>query len=163
MLRINKILVADRSQYLANLTANMLRAVGAKAVTTATDSAAVLLALHRGAIEALVIDEHLEPIDGVALARQVRADESGQNRLVPIIMTFAEAPRERIEAARDAGVTEFVKKPMSPKILEARLTQAVEHPRGFVEGPAYVGPDRRRRNLALRGEDRRQKDEAGEA
>ena len=160
MLRINKILVADSSQYLGNLTANMLRAVGAKSVVTATDSAAVLLALHRGTFEAVVVDERVEPIDGVALTRQIRGEDGGNNRLIPIIMTFAEASRERIEAARDAGVTEFIKKPMSPKILEARINQAIENPRAFVEAPAYVGPDRRRRKLALNGEDRRQKDEA---
>jgi two-component system chemotaxis response regulator CheY len=162
MLRVNRALVADTTQYLANLTANMLRSVGAKSVTTVTDSAAVLMELHKGSFEVMVIDDSLAPIDGVALTRQIRAPDGGANRLMPIIMVFAEASRERIEEARDAGVTEFIKKPMSPKILESRITQAIEKPRAFVEAEAYTGPDRRRREVSVTAEKRAPKADAPE-
>jgi DNA-binding response OmpR family regulator len=154
MLRDVKILVADPSAYLAGLTAAMLRGVGAQSVTVVDDSAAVLVALHRETFDVLVIDDMLAPIDGVALSRQIRAT-ADDNRSLPIVMVFIEADRQRIEAARDAGVTEFIRKPMSGKILDARITQALERPRAFVEAPAYVGPDRRRRSVTV-GRDRRQ-------
>lgn len=154
MLRKISVLIADPSSYLADLTAAMLKGVGAHATTIVNDSAAVLLALHRAAYDVLVIDDQMLPIDGVALTRQIRA-EGGERRFIPIVMVFAEADRARIEMARDAGVTEFVRKPMSAKILEARITQALEHPRPFIEARVYTGPDRRRREVGIKGSDRR--------
>lgn len=91
------------------------------------------------------------------MVRQLRADTEAANRTVPILMTFTQASKERILAARDAGVTEFLKKPLSANVINLRLTQALEHPRPFVEAQVYTGPDRRRRALKVKGE-RRQKD-----
>ena len=59
-------------------------------------------------------------------------------------MTFANADKRRIVAARDAGVTEFLKKPLSANVIGLRLMQTLENPRPFVEAPTYAGPDRRR-------------------
>ncbi|MDR3473148.1 MAG: response regulator [Devosia sp.] len=155
MLRAVSVLVADPSTYLAGLTASMLKGVGIHAVASVNDSAAVLLALHRTPFDVLVLDDQMLPIDGITLARQIRA-EGGERRFIPIVMVFAEADRRRIETARDAGVTEFIRKPMSAKLLEQRIAQALEHPRPFIEADVYTGPDRRRRDLGIDGGDRRQ-------
>ena len=154
MPKLSKVLVADPSTYMAALTVGMLRNIGAQSVTTVNDSAAALVALRRETFDVIVIDDKLAPLNGIELTRQLRTPDGGSNRLVPVIMVFAEADRQRIEAARDAGVTEFIKKPLSAKILEARIVQAVDHPRPFVTAPAFTGPDRRRRALDV-GEDRR--------
>jgi len=156
MLHAKRILVGDTSNYLAGLTAAMLRNVGAKVVVVATDSAAVLLELHRAAFDVLVLDDQMQPIDGIALTRQIRA-EPGERHRIPIIMVCVEADRSRIEEARDAGVNEFIKKPMSAKILEARINQTMDNPRGFVASQAYTGPDRRRHDAGERPVERRQK------
>jgi two-component system chemotaxis response regulator CheY len=47
--------------------------------------------------------------------------------------------------ARDAGATEILAKPCTPKAIYARLAAIVERPRPFVKSPSYAGPDRRRR------------------
>jgi DNA-binding response OmpR family regulator len=51
----------------------------------------------------------------------------------------------RVVEARDAGVTEFIAKPLSARTLLNRLNAVIYHPRAFVRTPSYFGPDRRRR------------------
>ena len=93
-------------------------------------------------------------MDGVAFTRKLRANTDCPNRLVPIIMISAAPDAERIAAARDAGVTEFLRKPFAANHLQARLTSIEVNPRSFIEAPQFKGPDRRRRTVDV-GTDRR--------
>jgi DNA-binding NtrC family response regulator len=52
---------------------------------------------------------------------------------------------QRVSEARDAGISEFLAKPVTARGLLERLHQAVSHPRAFVKATEYFGPDRRRR------------------
>ena len=63
--------------------------------------------------------------------------------------------RLRVFHARDAGVTEFMAKPISPKSLYARISAVIDRPRPFVRAEDYFGPDRRRRVIEFQGADRR--------
>jgi DNA-binding response OmpR family regulator len=63
---------------------------------------------------------------------------------------------ERVRLARDAGVNEFLAKPVSVKAMLTRLTAVIEHPRPFVRTKVYFGPCRRRRGAdEYRGPERR--------
>ena len=73
----------------------------------------------------------------------------------PIIMITAYAALETVADARDSGVDEFMAKPLSAAALEKRIQRVLEDPRPFVEAPEFSGPDRRRRNIEIKGEDRR--------
>src|ERR1700743_2207306 len=106
MQRTTRVLVPPPSTSLATLTASMLRSVGIQSVATVNDSSAALAALAREKFDVLVVDDMLAPIDGIKLTRQIRATDD-DNRLLPVVMVFAEAGQHRIEEARDAGVTEF--------------------------------------------------------
>jgi DNA-binding response OmpR family regulator len=64
---------------------------------------------------------------------------------VPIIMITGHTEKYRVEEARDAGVTEFLAKPITAHNLFARIAEIVERPRAFVRCTDYFGPDRRRR------------------
>ena len=63
-------------------------------------------------------------------------------------MISGHTERYRVEAARDAGVTEFLAKPITAQNLFARIAEIVERPRAFVRCDAYFGPDRRRHQNA---------------
>jgi hypothetical protein len=52
-----------------------------------------------------------------------------------------------VEAARDAGVTEFLVKPITAHSLFSRIAEIIERPRAFVRCEGYFGPDRRRKNI----------------
>ena len=59
-------------------------------------------------------------------------------------MVTGHTERARVEAARDAGVTEFLAKPITTQNLLTRLIEVVERPRPFIRCEGYFGPDRRR-------------------
>ncbi|MCY1556951.1 hypothetical protein D9M68_937530 [compost metagenome] len=74
---------------------------------------------------------------------------------MPVIMMSAAPDAKRIAEARDAGVTEFLRKPFAASHLQTRLTSIEANPRGFIEAEQYKGPDRRRKVMEV-GEERRE-------
>jgi hypothetical protein len=61
-----------------------------------------------------------------------------------------------VRLARDAGINEFLAKPVSVKAIMSRLLAVIEHPRPFVRTKVYFGPCRRRRGAAqYQGPERR--------
>jgi FixJ family two-component response regulator len=66
--------------------------------------------------------------------------------MAPVIMVTGHSTLARVHEARDAGVNEFLAKPLTARGVIERLHQAIEHPRPYVRSADYFGPDRRRRN-----------------
>ena len=149
------VLVADSSAHMASLVTVMLRSLGRKDIREAYDSGRAMLEVRRRAFDVIIIDDALDGVDGVAFTRKLRAMTDCQNRLVPVIMMSAAPDAKRIAEARDAGVTEFLRKPFAASHLQSRLTSIEFHPRGFIEAAEYQGPDRRRKVVDV-GEDRRE-------
>ncbi|HEV7719323.1 MAG TPA: response regulator [Arsenicitalea sp.] len=150
-----RVLVADPNAYLASLTTGMLRTLGVSKIVEVNTSDAAIKAITEKHFDAIVVDDLLKPLDGIDLTRKLRAKEGNANRLIPVIMVFTQAEKHHIEQARDAGVTEFIKKPLSAKVLEMRLVPSIASPRPFVAAPSYLGPDRRRREAGFDGENKR--------
>lgn len=86
------------------------------------------------------------PTDGASFVRYLRSAPSSPNRYIPIIMLTGPTMRDNVEYARDSGVSEVLKKPITAKVLCDRIIACVEAPRSFITSPTYKGPDRRRRN-----------------
>jgi DNA-binding response OmpR family regulator len=59
-------------------------------------------------------------------------------------MLTGHTEKARVTAARDAGITEFLAKPISAKALYQRIANVVANPRPFIKTKTYFGPDRRR-------------------
>lgn len=154
------VLVADHSQNMAALVSGMLRSLGRKDIREAYDAAKAMTELKRRAFDVVIIDDDLDGMDGVAFTKKLRASTDCQNRYVPIIMMSAAPDARRIAAARDAGVTEFLRKPFAANHLQTRLTSIEANPRGFIEAAEYKGPDRRRKVVDV-GEERRETVEDG--
>lgn len=64
---------------------------------------------------------------------------------VPVIMVTGHSEKSRVYEALNAGVNEFLVKPVSAKGLYSRLISVIERPRPFVRSKTFFGPDRRRR------------------
>ena len=88
----------------------------------------------------------MSPMDGLELTRKVRSATGVSNPFVPIVMTTANSEERHVIQARNAGVTEFLVKPLTVRSVYSRLCAIIERPRVFVNGGGYLGPDRRRRN-----------------
>jgi len=82
--------------------------------------------------------------DGLELTQMIRQPGANANPFVPIIMITGHTEKARVTAARDAGVTEFLAKPISAKSLYQRIVNVVANPRPFIKTKNYFGPDRRR-------------------
>jgi DNA-binding response OmpR family regulator len=74
----------------------------------------------------------------------IRQPGANANPFVPIIMLTGHTEKQRVTAARDAGITEFLAKPISAKALYQRIVNVVANPRPFIKTKTYFGPDRRR-------------------
>ena len=149
------VLVADPSAHMASLVSIMLRSLGRKDIREVNDATKAMAELKRRVFDVIIIDDALDGMDGVAFTRKLRASTDSQNRLVPIIMMSAAPDAKRIADARDAGVTEFLRKPFAANHLQSRLTNIETNPRGFIEAGAYKGPDRRRKVVDVGEKDRR--------
>lgn len=150
----NGILIADAAPHSAELVSQMLRAIGRRDIRIALDSETALAELDRRPFEAMLIDDRLRDMDGVTFVQRLRRAEANRNRHVPIVMMAAAPDMVRITAARDAGVNEFLRRPFAANHLQSRLKAITEAPRPIIANESYVGPDRRRRAVAV-GEERR--------
>ncbi|NQV82533.1 MAG: response regulator [Rhodospirillales bacterium] len=150
------VLVIDDDRHMRSLIRNILFALGAKDVVEAGDGKHALSELKAFKPDLILCDLKMAPVGGMEFVRQLRADKSNPNRLVPIIMITAYAELEAVSRARDSGVNEFMAKPLSAASLEQRIRRTLEDPRGFVETETYAGPDRRRNKKgSVNGPERR--------
>jgi DNA-binding response OmpR family regulator len=74
----------------------------------------------------------------------IRQPGANANPYVPIIMLTGHSEKKRVVGSRDAGVTEFLAKPISAKALYERILNVVANPRPYIKSKTYFGPDRRR-------------------
>jgi response regulator RpfG family c-di-GMP phosphodiesterase len=99
-------------------------------------------------------------LDGMAFTRSYRRCDH-DCREAPIIMIFTDASGAQILAARDVGVHEFMRRPITMGDLQKRLEAVSGRPRDWIEAVGYVGPDRRRFNSAdFKGPKKRRTDGA---
>jgi len=97
-------------------------------------------------------------MDGIEFTKQVRTSDDSPNIYVPIVMLTGHTEISRVETARDAGVNEFLAKPVSAAKIYQRIKTILDNPRQYVRTPTYFGPDRRRRqDPEYSGEDRRKR------
>jgi CheY-like chemotaxis protein len=83
-------------------------------------------------------------LSGIEFVRMIRwSNETAINPRIPIIMVSQHAKHAIVVEARNVGVHEFLTKPVSPQALYDRIRATVFHPREFIVGKDYRGPDRR--------------------
>lgn len=140
------ILVADPSPYMVKILRAMLRGFGVARIREASDGAEALEELKTNLIDIVIVDYALTTLNGIELTELLRGDEKNANRFVPIIMVSAYTEKWRVEECRDAGATEFLRKPFSASELYDRMLEVINNPRPFVRSARYFGPDRRRRD-----------------
>lgn len=93
--------------------------------------------------------------DGIGLLKKIRSDAASVSPYVPVIMVTAHGEAEKVFAARDAGMTEYLTKPISGTRLYQRIASIVKSNRKFVRASKFFGPDRRRRTKEFDGGCRR--------
>jgi len=151
---LNVLLVED-NPHMRRLLRQILNAYGIKEIVEAEDGATAFERSKQKKADVVIVDWMMDRLNGIEFTRMVRTDEDSPDRFVPIIMLTGYTEKARVFEARDAGVTEFMAKPVSAQSLYDRIASVIEGPRRFVEVGSYFGPDRRRRINDFTGNDRR--------
>ncbi len=116
-----KILVVDDFPTMRRIIRNLLKELGFENVDEAEDGAIGLEKLRNGGFQFVVSDWNMPNLDGLEMLKQIRADAS-----LPVLMVTAEAKKENIVAAAQAGANGYVVKPFTAATLEEKLTKIFE-------------------------------------
>lgn len=152
-----RVLLVEDNEHFRRLIRTVLQALGISDVTEAADGGAGLAALAERNVDLVIVDYRMQPMDGVEFTRRVRTDPASGSPYVPVLMVSGYTEARLLAEARDAGVSEFLAKPISAKTLLSRIVQLLQNPRPFVTAEGYFGPDRRRRQVPIPHEDRRRR------
>src|SRR6202162_1337094 len=139
-----RFLVIDDNAHMRRMLRTLLFGFGARDVKEAEDGAARLGAFPHHTPDIIITDWAMPIFDGLELTQMVRQPGANANPYVAIIMLTGHSEKKRVTSARDAGVTEFLAKPISAKGLYQRIVNLIANPRPFIKTKTYFGPDRRR-------------------
>ncbi|MFT7672025.1 MAG: two-component system chemotaxis response regulator CheY [Gammaproteobacteria bacterium] len=114
-----KILIVDDFSTMRRIIKNLLRDLGFNNTSEADDGQTALPMLKTGKFDFLVTDWNMPKMDGLTLLKTLRADESLSQ--LPVLMVTAEAKREHIVAAAEAGVNGYVVKPFTAVTLKEKI------------------------------------------
>jgi two-component system chemotaxis response regulator CheY len=156
-----KVVIIDDNKHMRQLLHAILSAFGVKNVHECPSGKSGFISVQAIKPDFVLTDFAMLPVDGVEFVKMVRSLH-GPIAWVPIIMITGHGERHYIERARDAGITELLCKPISPRDLYSRIVEVVERPRPFVKSPVFVGPDRRRKKIEGLFPKRRAADRAAE-
>lgn len=151
-----KVLVVDDNVHMRKLVTAILKAFGVIQVFEAENGDRAWAVLREVNPDVVVLDWVMEGMSGIELINLIRSNGASPNPFVPAIMLTGHTSVEHVREARDAGINEFIAKPVSAKTLMSRLVAVIENPRPFVRTTTYFGPCRRRRGADdYRGPERR--------
>jgi len=123
-----KILIVDDFSTMRRIVKNLLRDLGFNNTSEADDGQTALPMLKSGGFDFLVTDWNMPGMDGLTLLKEVRADENLSQ--MPVLMVTAEAKREQIVVAAEAGVNGYVVKPFTAITLKEKINKIFERLEG---------------------------------
>jgi two-component system, chemotaxis family, chemotaxis protein CheY len=148
MIRIDfsklRFLVVDDNAHMRRILRTVLLGFGARDVFEAEEGASAFEIFTQHAPDIVIIDWEMPILSGLDFTHMARQHGTHANPYAAIIMLTGYTEMKRVMAARDAGITEFMAKPISTKGLYRRIANIVARPRPFIKTKNYFGPDRRR-------------------
>ncbi len=114
-----RILIVDEYSTMRRIVKNLLRDLGFNNTQEADDGLTALPMLKKGEFDFVVTDWHMPGMQGIDLLRNIRADETLKH--LPVLMITAEAKREQIIEAAQAGVNGYIVKPFTAATLKENL------------------------------------------
>jgi len=123
MAGVNKnmpILIVDDYKTMLRIIRNLLKQLGFNNVDEAIDGSSALQKLREKECALIISDWNMEPMSGLQLLKEVRADVKLKE--LPFIMITAESKSENVIAAKEAGVSNYIVKPFNAATLKGKLT-----------------------------------------
>ena len=119
-----KILIVDDFSTMRRIIKNLLSDLGFNNTQEADDGSTALPMLQKGDFDFVVTDWNMPGMPGIDLLKAIRADNNLKH--LPVLMVTAEAKREQIITAAQAGVNGYVVKPFTATTLKAKLDKIFE-------------------------------------
>lgn len=119
-----KILIVDDFSTMRRIIKNLLRDLGFNNTQEADDGTTAMPMLQAGGFDFLVTDWNMPGMQGIDLLKAVRAD--GKLQSLPVLMVTAEAKREQIVEAAQAGVNGYIVKPFTAATLKEKIEKIFE-------------------------------------
>ncbi len=114
-----KVLLVDDFATMRKIVRNILGQLGIKNVDEADDGSTALPKLKQNKYDIIISDWNMPKMTGLDLLKAVRADENLKS--LPFLMVTAEALKDNIVAAAQAGISDYVVKPFTAATLEEKL------------------------------------------
>lgn len=118
------ILVVDDFPTMRRIVRSLLKELGYENVEEAEDGQEALTKLRAGGFEFVVSDWNMPNLDGLEMLKEIRQDSALSS--LPVLMVTAEAKKENIIAAAQAGANGYVVKPFTAATLEEKLNKIFE-------------------------------------
>ena len=151
-----KIMIVDDYSPMRKLLFSLLRELGLNKLSKASNGREAMRALKEIEPDLIITDALMEPMDGLEFTRKIRNGEADIDPFVPIIMVSGQTEMNSIVKARDAGVNEFLAKPISAHSIYARISSVISCPRPYIRIDGFFGPDRRRQATVYGENERRE-------
>lgn len=119
-----RILIVDDFSTMRRIIKNLLNDLGFTNTAEADDGTTALAELHKAKFDLVVTDWNMPGMPGIDLLKAIRADAALAK--IPVLMVTAEAKREQIIEAAQAGVNGYIIKPFTAATLEDKLTKIFE-------------------------------------
>lgn len=120
-----KFLVVDDFSTMRRIVRNLLKELGFSNVDEAEDGVAALQKLRGSSFDFVVSDWNMPNMDGLTLLRNIRSDAALKS--IPVLMVTAEAKKENIVAAAQAGASGYVVKPFTAATLDEKLNKIFQN------------------------------------
>ncbi|WP_297526417.1 chemotaxis response regulator CheY [Thiohalobacter sp.] len=119
-----KILIVDDFSTMRRIIKNLLRDLGFNNTQEADDGTTALPMLQAGGFDFLVTDWNMPGMTGLDLLKAVRADPKLSS--LPVLMVTAEAKKDQIIEAAQAGVNGYIVKPFTAQTLKEKIDKIFE-------------------------------------
>ncbi len=118
-----KVLIVDDYKTMLRILGNLLKQLKFSNIEDAMDGSEALRKLRGDNFGLVISDWNMEPMTGIELLREVRADENLKH--LPFIMITAESKSENVIAAKEAGVSNYIVKPFNAETLKGKIVSVL--------------------------------------
>ncbi|HEX4262517.1 MAG TPA: response regulator [Acetobacteraceae bacterium] len=120
-----QVLIVDDYKTMLRIIRNLLKQIEFDRVEEASDGTEALAKLRGGGFGLVISDWNMQPMTGLQLLQEVRADT--RLRTLPFIMITAESKTENVVAAKHAGVSNYIVKPFNAETLRDKIEKVLAH------------------------------------
>ena len=122
-----KVLIVEDEEHTRNIIKSLLRQIGVKWISEATDGAEGLKEAIRIKPHVILCDIHMPVTDGLTMLKKLRESRLDTVKNIPLILLTADANRDNVVFAKTHGVNGYLVKPVSVNDLRSRIDSAMKN------------------------------------